>query len=25
MDLTKTGLEIKTVVEQFRDQTQNIE
>jgi uncharacterized protein (TIGR00255 family) len=25
MDLTKTGLEIKTVVKQFRDQTQNIE
>ena len=25
MDLTKTGLEIKTVVEQFREQTQNIE
>jgi uncharacterized protein (TIGR00255 family) len=25
MDLTKTGLEIKAVVEQFREQTQNIE
>ena len=25
MDLTKTGLEIKTVVEQFREQIQNIE
>ena len=25
MELTKTGLEIKTVVEQFREQIQNIE